>query len=240
LKRERERLEQITGARVIGIRQHYLQLTGPDTFRAQEEAGCLYDATLGYREAVGFRAGIAAPFHPFDVGRKRPLVLLELPLTGMDGAYFWHLAYTPKQVVAHVKSLLKVNRQYHGLLTLLWHQRVGDGQRYPGWWKAYESILAAIGQDESVWVAPSAAIARWWLAREDLHVKAGLDARGVPVWTCDVSQDIAGLTLQMWHDHQRNVIVDGVDADIEGGVLGEKWVRLERLSAGQRFTVRLR
>jgi hypothetical protein len=46
------------------------------------------DATLGFNEALGFRAGEAAPYHPWDAGGRAPLTLIELPLSAMDGVLF--------------------------------------------------------------------------------------------------------------------------------------------------------
>ena len=66
LRREREALEAIIGVRVHGNRQHYLRLDPERSFRCYEEAGFLYDATLGYNDRVGYRAGISFPFRPYD------------------------------------------------------------------------------------------------------------------------------------------------------------------------------
>ena len=64
LWKEREALEDIIEVRVRGNRQHYLRLDPERSFRCYEEAGFLYDATLGYNNQVGYRAGISFPFRP--------------------------------------------------------------------------------------------------------------------------------------------------------------------------------
>src|SRR6185503_2222031 len=85
LVRQRVAIEQAAGHPVSGIRQHFLRFDVRHTWRAQTQAGFVYDSTLGYNELPGFRAGVAAPFTPWDAERGRPHELLELPLTLMDG-----------------------------------------------------------------------------------------------------------------------------------------------------------
>jgi peptidoglycan/xylan/chitin deacetylase (PgdA/CDA1 family) len=239
LRRERERLEAILGDSVTGIRQHYLQFGGIEMFRAQAQAGYVYDTTVGYRETVGFRAGVACPFHPFDVERKEPLALLELPLTIMDGALFWHLKDDASQAVDRTKALLHTSQDLYGLTVLLWHQRVGDERRYPGWWQAYRQVIHHLATDERAWVTSAAEVARWWLAREKIRVSTNVNAASRICWSCHTPQAIEGLTLKVWTGRDRDIIVDGAQAKVETGEKGEVWIRLNPLSPGQNVDVKV-
>ena len=236
LRRERERLEAILGAPVAGIRQHYLRLR-PGAFRAQSAAGYVYDSTVGYADAVGFRAGIACPFHPYELDKAKPLTLLEIPLTAMDGALFWHLACSPDGAVERTTALLRASRRQHGLTALLWHQRAGDARRYPGWWEAYEAILERLQQDRRAWVAPAADVARWWLAREQVQMDPSPAGDACAQWLGHVKEPIAGLTLCVWPGQGRTVSVRAAEAAIEPGDDGHTWVRLGPLSGGRHFEV---
>src|SRR5262249_27309253 len=91
LARQRQAIAAATRASdgaACGIRQHLLRFDVRTTWAAQADAGFAYDSTLGYNEAIGFRAGIAAPFVPWDGAGRKPHRLWEAPLTAMDGALF--------------------------------------------------------------------------------------------------------------------------------------------------------
>ena len=54
------------------------------SYRRLDEAGYDYDATCGFNDAVGFKAGTTQVFRPLDAER-----LLELPLHVQDTALFY-------------------------------------------------------------------------------------------------------------------------------------------------------
>ncbi|HEX5824810.1 MAG TPA: polysaccharide deacetylase family protein, partial [Candidatus Limnocylindrales bacterium] len=58
-----------------GVRQHYLRFQNPETWNGHEAAGFAHDSTLGYADAVGFRAGTSREYPLFDVRGARPLAL---------------------------------------------------------------------------------------------------------------------------------------------------------------------
>ena len=83
IAREKERLEELSGP-VQGQRYHYLRVDPHRNLGALEAAGFAYDSSLGFGDAVGFRAGIAHPFRPWDFERDAPRGLVEVPLAAMD------------------------------------------------------------------------------------------------------------------------------------------------------------
>ena len=164
LAHQRRQLEQALGAPVRGVRQHFLRFDAGETWRAQQQAGFEYDATLGYNEALGFRAGIAAPFHPWDPRARAPLELLALPLTAMDGVLFrtWKLdrELATRRLIAHLDEVERAG----GLAVLLWHPNAADARRYPGWYDTWRDALEYLAS-RPAWVAPAGEIARWWRER---------------------------------------------------------------------------
>jgi hypothetical protein len=236
LRREREQLEAVLGGTAAGIRQHYLRFAGNETFWAQEQAGYVYDTSLGYTRTVGFRAGIAVPFHPFDVERLRPMALLELPLTVMDGVLFWYLGCDVARAVERTVEMVNAAREYNGLSVLLWHQRAGDEQRYPGWWQAYEQVVRHLYQQGDAWVATGDRVSRWWLARERLQVDVARDKGGRLYWSCHAPQSVEGLVLQVRAAEDLRIAVRGAEAQVEMGKR-EVRVRMGQVSAGQDFDV---
>jgi len=134
LKREKAILENIVGHKIIGIRQHYLNLKIPETWIYQRKAGFKYDASFGFRRDVGFRENKILPFSPFEDN------FLVIPLTIMDSALFHHYP-NMKDAWNAVLKIIKFAEKNGALITVLWHQRVFNEKEFPGWSKMYEKII---------------------------------------------------------------------------------------------------
>jgi peptidoglycan/xylan/chitin deacetylase (PgdA/CDA1 family) len=164
LARQRTEVERAVGSPLAGLRQHFLRFDIEATWSAQDGAGFGYDSTLGYNEAIGFRAGLAAPFHPFDPGRGRPLDLLELPVTAMDGVLFRTMRLDGPGAARRIVEHLETVEASRGLAVLLWHPNAADAQAFPGWWEAYLAALDHLGR-RGAWVTTPRELTAWWLAR---------------------------------------------------------------------------
>jgi hypothetical protein len=165
ITRQRQAVDAMAGHAVTGTRQHFLRLDVRTAWDAHERAGLLHDSTLGYNEAVGFRAGIAAPFHPWSHGERRAYRLLELPLTAMDGALFRSLKLDGPLAARRVMSHLEGVAACGGLAVLLWHPNAADESAYPGWWTAYLEVLDDLAA-RGAWVVTAEELAAWWRERE--------------------------------------------------------------------------
>jgi hypothetical protein len=243
LRTQRQKMERLSGVPVCGVRQHYVRLRLPDTFRAQVEADFAYDSTLGFRSAVGFRAGAAFPFHPFDTATGQSLPLVELPLTIMDGPLFWQLGLTPFEATARSLALLEKTRAVRGLAVLDWHQRVWYEKRYPGWSQVYREIVEHLRDEGLAWVATAGQIAAWWFAREDVQlVELYADGR-LWHWRYRAGQAMDGLMLSVAgacsNDLGPSVTVLGADSTIRLGEGGEAQVVLTSLAPDQTFEIRV-
>jgi peptidoglycan/xylan/chitin deacetylase (PgdA/CDA1 family) len=164
LMKEKRMLEQALGRSTLGVRQHYLRFCVEKTLLAQEEAGFIYDTTLGYNEHIGFRSGIATPFFPFDVQRRKKYNLLELPLAVMDGSLFEFQHLSPNEALCQVKKIINRVESVGGLLVILWHTKAKDEHDCPGWWQVYRQILEYL-YTKNAWVTNAAEICTWWLSR---------------------------------------------------------------------------
>jgi peptidoglycan/xylan/chitin deacetylase (PgdA/CDA1 family) len=161
LARQRGRIAAAAGIEVGGIRQHFLRFDVGATWEAQSAAGFHYDTTLGYNEAVGFRAGIAAPYRPWDPRTGAECRLWELPLTAMDGALFRTLKLDAVSAAAAISRQLDAVEAVGGLSVLLWHPNAADERSFPGWWASYLRVLDELSR-RGAWVASAGEIARWW------------------------------------------------------------------------------
>jgi hypothetical protein len=83
-KTELQTAEAWFGRSVRHSRQHYLHFAFPETADLIEQNGLETDATLGFRDRVGFRAGTGFPFHLYCFKEERPYRWKEMPLVAMD------------------------------------------------------------------------------------------------------------------------------------------------------------
>lgn len=161
LKAEKEKLESLVGAKIHGVRQHYLNFDPKNTFRIQELVGFEYDSTLGFTPqiGVGFRRGTCFPFHPISPnGLRSPL--LEIPLIIMDGGL------PTRDTFGDCAKILSIVERYGGALTLLWHQRMFSEGDFPNMTKIYRQLIE-IAQSRNAWVTNTSEIQRWWESRQN-------------------------------------------------------------------------
>jgi hypothetical protein len=169
---EKKALETVLGmSPIVGVRQHNLNLTIPDTWISHEKSGLLYDATLGYNDCMGFRWGTCLPFHPCLVEEKRTLKLLEIPLIIEDLPFFKD-NHRCKDTVKIIQEVMN----HQGVLSLLWHHSVFNDHEYPGWGNAYYRIINYCKKRDA-WITTGKNIAQWWLQRETSNFIWNFDGR---------------------------------------------------------------
>lgn len=138
---EKSRLEAVVGSIKMGGRQHFLRFRAPQTWRMWENAGMLYDSTLGYADCEGFRCGSCIPFRPFDIEADREMDLEERPLVVMDGTLWAYRHYTSQEAFERVELLYNRCRAVGGVFTLLWHNTSLDGEWAPYYRDVYLRLL---------------------------------------------------------------------------------------------------
>lgn len=160
LKKEKKELEDVLGVDIAGIRQHYLNLKIPETWKIQYEVGFKYDSTFGYRDRIGFKEGKYLPFHPLNNS------FFVIPLTIMDGALFSN--YKNEDEIWRICiELINTVEKHKGLLTVLWHQRVFNEKEFPGMISIYEKIIK-ISKEKNAWITNAYNIIKWLTMRERL------------------------------------------------------------------------
>jgi hypothetical protein len=156
-----ERLTEGIGIRPRGLREHYLKFDFGRSWRVMEGAGFDYDTTVGNNDRLGFKLGLATPFHPPDEVWK-PMRLLELPLSLMDTTLWGYLKRSEEEGLRDVERSMGLVEGVEGLFTLLWHQeavRMKGGRLY---WK----VLKDLARRKGLFVGSGAEVAGWWRARE--------------------------------------------------------------------------
>lgn len=137
IREKKQRLEKVLHKTVIGYRNHYLRFRVPDTWEHLHNAGFRYDSTLGYADCIGFRNGMCHPFKPYNLTTQCEIDILEIPLTLMDNTLDQYMKLDASNAWEITKRLIDTVEQYHGVLTLVWHNTSFIGEQK----KFYEKIL---------------------------------------------------------------------------------------------------
>jgi hypothetical protein len=143
LAAEKHKLEALAGP-ITGHRYHYLRVDPHRNLAPLADVGLRYDTTLGFPDALGFRAGIARPFRPWDFDREDPLDLIEVPLAAMDAtlAEERYLGLAAKRAEPQLMQLLDRAAEFGGAFAVLWHPDRFDPATSGGWDRLYSRLLA--------------------------------------------------------------------------------------------------
>ncbi len=161
---QRRGLEEISQGPVYGVRQHYLRFLVQDGWRRQQEAGFLYDSTLGYADDAGFRGGLARPFQPFDLIARRKLDLWEVPLVIMDQTFRTYLKLPVEKVWERMAPVLEQVKAHRGAAAVLWHNTFFAGYKFAGFERVYDRMLEWVAANGGICTTAEQAV-RWWQGR---------------------------------------------------------------------------
>jgi hypothetical protein len=154
LTEEKAALERLAGS-LEGHRYHYLRADPHANLAPLADSGFTYDTTLGFPDAVGFRAGIARPFRPWDFDRDAPLDLLEIPLAAMDAtlAEERYLGLSAKGAEPQLTRLLDWGAEHGAMFAILWHPDRFDRLTSAGWDRLYSKLLDGVRERGGVCVS---------------------------------------------------------------------------------------
>ncbi|MBC6996001.1 polysaccharide deacetylase family protein [Neolewinella lacunae] len=142
LREETERLARILGHRVQHARQHFLRFRLPDTYRQLRLAGITHEYSMGYADAVGWRAGTNLPFFWYDLEREEATGLSVHPFAAMDVTLKNYLGLNATDAREKVLSLAQKVRPHGGDFALLWHNSsFAESYGWAGWSEMYVGII---------------------------------------------------------------------------------------------------
>ena len=133
-------LKPLAGLPRPGFRARYLNFNYQKLFTNLEKAKITCDSSMGFYEALGFRAGISYPFYPYNLAEDRAFRVLELPVAITDRALYKLSQGKVHRARKKVAKLMK-NAKLHGTnLSFVWHLHLLDKLDHPGWSRLYWSI----------------------------------------------------------------------------------------------------
>ncbi len=147
---EKECLEGIFQRHITGVRHHYLRFSVPESWGAAAKAGLEYDATFGFAEHEGFRAGTAFPFFPYNLEKREEIPIVEIPLAMMDVTLRYYRKKDPRTARREMLELIDVTRNIKGMTSILWHTCNLQGFGWEEWARALERILQKVQQCEDM------------------------------------------------------------------------------------------
>jgi peptidoglycan/xylan/chitin deacetylase (PgdA/CDA1 family) len=214
-REELEEIRRITGAQELGVRMHWLYFSQQSPLYL-ERAGATYDSTVGYNEAIGYRAGTTQAFRPLAATR-----LLELPLHIMDTALFYpqRLNLSSEDASKQVENMIGQFGQLGGSLTINWHDRSIAPERQ--WGAFYEGLVNEL-ESKGAWFATAAQAVAWYRKRrsavfESTRWEAGAVHVKITLPNCD---QVPGLQLRVHYPGgpQQATSINAEAACVPGGV----------------------
>jgi hypothetical protein len=158
---ERETVARAIGATELGVRMHWLffDVASP---RRLERAGFTYDSSVGYRDAIGYRAGTLQVYKP--LGARR---LLELPLHVMDTALFYpsYLNLVEDEARRLVWKLIDDAERMGGSFTINWHDRSISPERL---WDDFYLKLVHELRSRKAWLPTASQAVAWFRKRRSV------------------------------------------------------------------------
>jgi len=142
---EIERLEEILKREVTFSRQHFLQLSFPETYKRLAKLGVTKDYSMGYASVLGFRAGIASPFTFYNLDMEQILPIKVYPFAIIDDTLKFNMQLNPDDVVQQLVEIINEVKQVDGTLISIWHNDTfSDVGEWKGWRNVYEEIVKLI------------------------------------------------------------------------------------------------
>jgi hypothetical protein len=128
------------------LRYHYLRVHPHRNLAPLRALGIAHDASLGWAEALGFRAGIAQPFRPWGFERDEPLDLVEIPLGAMDAtlAEPRYLGLSVAEAERRLIGLLDLAAEHGGAFSVVWHTERFDPASARGWDRLWFRFIDAV------------------------------------------------------------------------------------------------
>lgn len=145
LRQEITALQGILGDRRLGGRQDFLRWS-PESWREWEGLGLAYDASVGFADRTGFRAGTCHPYRPWILSLGREADLLEIPLIAMDSTLQAYMRLTPDEALQNLRDCVAACRAVGGVFSLVWHNTT---MMHSGYSNTYRRLLDELTGSEA-------------------------------------------------------------------------------------------
>lgn len=132
---QQARLEKHAQQAVRYHRSHFLHYDVETLFAQLEQAGLLFDMSMGKAQQISFASGTCRAYRGIDLQRMQMSKVTEVPLLLMDNAFFW---LPEQQVMDDFKRNLDHAMQHNGTFSILFHPE--NMLLKPRLWDLYEQV----------------------------------------------------------------------------------------------------
>ena len=147
IQTEIQRLEEIQKREVKFSRQHFLQLSLPETYKKLCALGINEDFTMGYSSKLGFRAGISSPFSFYDLDMEQTLPIKVFPFCITDHVLRFNLKIDSNAVISEIQDMINEVKGINGTLIIRWHNDTfSNFGLWKDWKNVYEDIVKLINE----------------------------------------------------------------------------------------------
>ena len=146
LAAEKSALEAALDLPVTKTRQHWLHFQEAVTPRIHE-ALFDYDSTVGWNSTMGYRAGCASLYRPYDHANQRAFDYFEIPQVVMDSHIYDYGAGQSEALISKGIGILEdlANRR-NAHVAISWHPRTCSSDY--NWQPAYEALVKTAARHE--------------------------------------------------------------------------------------------
>lgn len=104
IKKEKSRLEELTGSEIKKNRFHFLRFRVSESYQILLDLGFQEDHSMGFSDRMGYRAGTGLPFYWYDLNAEESTTLLILPFNLMDSTAHFHLKISAEEFFGILKQ----------------------------------------------------------------------------------------------------------------------------------------
>src|SRR5690606_41547208 len=133
-EKEKKVLERLLDAPVLYSRQHYIKLTFPATYRQLINMHIQHDYSMGYGNALGFRAGTGRSFLWYDLEAENQTALRVHPFCFMDSPALFEKKLTAESAFAQLHEMKSRLQKASSMMMTVFHNfSLGSMEQWKGW-----------------------------------------------------------------------------------------------------------
>lgn len=139
-KNEMEVVEMLIGEKPKHSRFHYIHLHVPHSYQLLTQLGIESDWSMGYPEAIGFRAGTSVPFIWYDIVLDQTSKITVVPFCIMDVTCRNYKNLSPQESINIGLSIKSKVQLMGGTFCFIFHnESVSESHPWKGWKNVIES-----------------------------------------------------------------------------------------------------
>ena len=140
VREELNGLSEVVGQPITASRQHYLRFRMPHTHRLLAGLGITHEYSMGYSNAIGFRASTCTPFRFYDLMDEKS-TFDHRSLSG-DGQALLTMGCNAQTAAQRTLELAQRVKRVGGTFSTLWHNESLSGiNEWKGWRMFWAKLL---------------------------------------------------------------------------------------------------